>query len=46
MSCRWKDKDGLVCPFYEFQSMKDLENLLDAKIERYTILIAIIVDNM
>ena len=37
---------GLVCPFYEFQSMKDLENLLDAKIKRYTILIAIIVYNM
>jgi hypothetical protein len=26
---------GLVCPFYEFFSVSDLENLQDAQIERY-----------
>jgi hypothetical protein len=26
---------GLVCPLSEFFSVSDLENLLDAKIERY-----------
>ena len=30
---------SLVCPFYEFFSVKDLEALLDAKVQRYTMLI-------
>jgi hypothetical protein len=30
----------LVCPFYEFTSVKDLENLLAAKVQRYTMLIS------
>ena len=30
---------GLLCPFYEFSSVKDLEDLLDAKVHRYSMLI-------
>ena len=29
---------GLVCPFYNFNSVKDLEDLLDAKVQRYAML--------
>jgi len=30
---------GLVCPFYEFRSVKDLQDLFDAQVQRYAILI-------
>ena len=33
----------LVCPFYEFTSVKDLEDLLAAKVQRYTMLFKFIV---
>ena len=33
---------GLVCPFYEYNSVKDLEALLDAKFQRYAKLIILI----
>ena len=29
---------GLVCPFYNFNFVKDLEDLLDAKVQRYAVL--------
>ena len=33
---------GLVCPFYEYNSIKDLEALLDAKVQRYAMLIVLL----
>ena len=30
----------LVCPFYDFTSVKDLEDLLAAKVQRYDVFIA------
>ena len=31
---------GLICPFYEFNSVQDLEDLLDAKVQRYAMLMS------
>ena len=34
---------GLVCPFFVFKSVADLENLFNARIQRYAILIFCII---
>ena len=33
---------SLVCPFYEYQSVNDLEDLLDAKVQRCTMVIVLL----